>query len=67
MCPQGKWEKVSNGLWVKSMSPFDHKLLDIRMRSCVLNNNYTIKQKNSEVMNEKCEDKIRKMLSVKEN
>ena len=33
MCPQGKWEKVSNGLWVKSMSPFDHKLLDIRMTS----------------------------------
>ncbi|XVF61373.1 hypothetical protein PTKIN_Ptkin08bG0124100 [Pterospermum kingtungense] len=31
MCPQGKWEKVSKGLWVKSMSPFDHKLLDIRM------------------------------------
>ncbi|XWS45129.1 hypothetical protein CRYUN_Cryun15aG0110500 [Craigia yunnanensis] len=33
MCPQGKWEKVSMGLWVKSMSPFDHKLLDIRMTS----------------------------------
>ncbi|XVF15412.1 hypothetical protein REPUB_Repub09cG0150900 [Reevesia pubescens] len=33
MCPQGKWEKVSNGLWVKTMSPFDHKLLDIRMPS----------------------------------
>ncbi|XWS41756.1 hypothetical protein CRYUN_Cryun17cG0110800 [Craigia yunnanensis] len=33
MCPQGKWEKVSKGLWVKSMSPFDHKLLDIRMTS----------------------------------
>ncbi|XVE86983.1 hypothetical protein DITRI_Ditri18aG0079500 [Diplodiscus trichospermus] len=33
MCPQGKWEKVSKGLWVKSMSPFDHKLLDVRMAS----------------------------------
>lgn len=33
MCPQGKWEKVSNGLWAKSMSPFNHKLLDIRMTS----------------------------------
>ncbi|KAE8686050.1 CCCH-type zinc fingerfamily protein with RNA-binding domain [Hibiscus syriacus] len=33
MCPQGKWEKVSNGLWAKPMSPFDHKLLDIRMTS----------------------------------
>ncbi|GKU98805.1 hypothetical protein SLEP1_g11754 [Rubroshorea leprosula] len=31
MCPQGKWEKVSKGLWVRSMSPFDYKLLDIRM------------------------------------
>ncbi|KAB1998468.1 hypothetical protein ES319_D12G091000v1 [Gossypium barbadense] len=31
MCPQGKWEKVSNRLWAKSMSPFDRKLLDIRM------------------------------------
>ncbi|GAV67992.1 LOW QUALITY PROTEIN: Acetyltransf_1 domain-containing protein/AA_kinase domain-containing protein/DUF2215 domain-containing protein [Cephalotus follicularis] len=31
MCPQGQWEKVSKGLWVQSMSPFDHKLLDIRM------------------------------------
>ncbi|MBA0620285.1 hypothetical protein Godav_006035 [Gossypium davidsonii] len=33
MCPQGKWEKVSNRLWAKSMSPFDRKLLDIRMTS----------------------------------
>ncbi|XP_022739269.1 uncharacterized protein LOC111291673 [Durio zibethinus] len=33
MCPQGKWEKVSKGLWAKPMSPFDHKLLDIRMTS----------------------------------
>ncbi|KAE8704855.1 CCCH-type zinc fingerfamily protein with RNA-binding domain [Hibiscus syriacus] len=33
MCPQGKWEKVSNGLWAKPMSPFNHKLLDIRMTS----------------------------------
>lgn len=31
MCPQGKWEKVSKGLWVRSMPPFDYKLLDIRM------------------------------------
>ncbi|XP_022775097.1 uncharacterized protein LOC111317047 isoform X2 [Durio zibethinus] len=33
MCPQGKWEKLSKGLWVKSMSTFDHKLLDIRITS----------------------------------
>ncbi|KAK8717147.1 hypothetical protein V6N13_044426 [Hibiscus sabdariffa] len=33
MCPQGKWEKVSNDLWAKPMSPFNHKLLDIRMTS----------------------------------
>lgn len=31
MCPPGKWEKVSKGSWVQSMSPFDHKLLDIRV------------------------------------
>ncbi|XP_076940922.1 uncharacterized protein LOC143610286 [Bidens hawaiensis] len=30
MCPEGLWEKLTNGSWVKSMSPFDHKLLDIR-------------------------------------
>ncbi|KAJ0098080.1 hypothetical protein Patl1_28500 [Pistacia atlantica] len=31
MCPHGRWEKVSKGSWFKSMSPFDHKILDIRM------------------------------------
>ncbi|XP_076959641.1 uncharacterized protein LOC143635783 [Bidens hawaiensis] len=30
MCPEGQWEKLINGSWVKSMSPFDCKLLDIR-------------------------------------
>ncbi|WCJ31438.1 hypothetical protein M5689_012933 [Euphorbia peplus] len=30
MCSQGKWEKVDNNLWVQAMSPFDHKILDIR-------------------------------------
>ncbi|KAK9231350.1 hypothetical protein WN943_021583 [Citrus x changshan-huyou] len=30
MCSQGCWQKVSKGLWVQSMSPFDHKILDIR-------------------------------------
>ncbi|KAJ0522052.1 putative NEMP family protein [Helianthus annuus] len=30
MCPDGLWEKLTNGSWVRSMSPFDHKLLDIR-------------------------------------
>ncbi|KAJ4714705.1 nuclear envelope integral membrane protein 1 isoform X1 [Melia azedarach] len=30
MCSQGRWEKVSKGSWVQSMSPFDHKILDIR-------------------------------------
>lgn len=30
MCSQGRWQKVSKGLWVQSMSPFDHKILDIR-------------------------------------
>ncbi|XP_057978526.1 uncharacterized protein LOC131164969 [Malania oleifera] len=31
MCPEGQWEKLTKGLWVRPMSPFDHKLLDIRM------------------------------------
>ncbi|CAL1380883.1 unnamed protein product [Linum trigynum] len=31
MCPQGRWEKVVKGSWGRAMSPFDHKLLDIRM------------------------------------
>ncbi|CAA2979314.1 uncharacterized protein LOC111367259 isoform X1 [Olea europaea subsp. europaea] len=31
MCPQGQWERLTEGLWVGSMSPFGHKLLDIRM------------------------------------
>lgn len=30
MCPQSQWEKVAKGSWAQSMSPFDHKLLDIR-------------------------------------
>ncbi|GJS58591.1 transmembrane protein 194 [Tanacetum coccineum] len=31
MCPEDQWEKLTKGSWVKSMSPFDHKLLDIRI------------------------------------
>ncbi|XP_030538984.1 uncharacterized protein LOC115747081 isoform X2 [Rhodamnia argentea] len=31
MCPQNEWEKVGKGSWFRSMSPFDHKLLDIRV------------------------------------
>ncbi|XP_022948207.1 uncharacterized protein LOC111451852 [Cucurbita moschata] len=30
MCPQSQWEKVAKGSWAQSMSPFDHKLVDIR-------------------------------------
>lgn len=30
MCSPSRWEKVPKGLWVQSMSPFDHKILDIR-------------------------------------
>lgn len=30
MCPHSQWEKVSKGSWSGSMSPFEHKLLDIR-------------------------------------
>ncbi|KAL1316126.1 uncharacterized protein LOC107642693 [Arachis ipaensis] len=38
MCSQGQWEKVTKGSWVRSMSPFDHKLLDIRTASSTLEN-----------------------------
>ncbi|KAJ6871958.1 hypothetical protein NC651_031138 [Populus alba x Populus x berolinensis] len=32
MCPQEMWEKIDKGgSWVRSMSPFDRKLLDIRI------------------------------------
>ncbi|KAJ4844183.1 hypothetical protein Tsubulata_000845 [Turnera subulata] len=32
MCPQAMWEKVGKGgSWVRAMSPFGHKLLDIRI------------------------------------
>lgn len=29
MCPRGLWGKISKDSWVRTMSPFDHKLLDI--------------------------------------
>lgn len=38
MCPQGQWEKVAKGSWVQPMSPFDHKLLDIRTAGSTLEN-----------------------------
>ncbi|MED6218873.1 hypothetical protein PIB30_030649 [Stylosanthes scabra] len=38
MCSQGQWEKVTKGSWVRSMSPFYHKLLDIRTASSTLEN-----------------------------
>ena len=31
MCPDKKWETISNGSWARSMSPFGHKLLDLRV------------------------------------
>ncbi|KAK2965538.1 hypothetical protein RJ640_030586, partial [Escallonia rubra] len=31
MCPQGQWERLTKGSWARSMSPFDHKLLDVRI------------------------------------
>nr|XP_016482809.1 PREDICTED: uncharacterized protein LOC107803577 isoform X2 [Nicotiana tabacum] len=33
MCPPGQWMKLTKGSWVRSMSPFDEKFLDIRMTS----------------------------------
>jgi hypothetical protein len=38
MCPQGQWEKAVKGSWVRTMSPFDHKLLDIRTAGSTLEN-----------------------------
>ncbi|KAL3376359.1 hypothetical protein AABB24_002999 [Solanum stoloniferum] len=31
MCPPGEWMKLTKGSWVRSMSPFEHRFLDIRM------------------------------------
>ncbi|KAF5197955.1 transmembrane protein, partial [Thalictrum thalictroides] len=31
LCPQRQWEKLIQGTWVHSMSPYDTKLLEIRM------------------------------------
>ncbi|KAJ8498451.1 hypothetical protein OPV22_009003 [Ensete ventricosum] len=31
MCSSGQWQKLSNTAWVKSMSPYEHRILDIRM------------------------------------
>ncbi|KAJ8430285.1 hypothetical protein Cgig2_024717 [Carnegiea gigantea] len=33
MCPQNQWQKLPKDSWAQKMSPFDHKLLDIRMAS----------------------------------
>ncbi|EOA15809.1 hypothetical protein CARUB_v10007344mg [Capsella rubella] len=30
MCPYNQWEKVSNGSWTQTMSPFDKKILSVR-------------------------------------
>ncbi|XP_010444620.1 PREDICTED: uncharacterized protein LOC104727260 [Camelina sativa] len=33
MCPQSRWVKASKGSWVQTMSPFDLKILDVRVAS----------------------------------
>ncbi|XP_057427493.1 uncharacterized protein LOC130720807 [Lotus japonicus] len=38
MCPQSQWEKVTKGSRARSMSPFDHKFLDIRTAGATLEN-----------------------------
>lgn len=38
MCPLGQWEKVTKGSWVRSMSPFDNRILDIRTAGSSLEN-----------------------------
>ncbi|KAK4773750.1 hypothetical protein SAY87_028769 [Trapa incisa] len=30
-CPQSKWEKVGKGSWSRPMSPFDQRIIDIRV------------------------------------
>lgn len=36
MCSPSQWQKVTKGSWAQRMSPFDHKLLDVRMASSSL-------------------------------
>ncbi|OAY73461.1 hypothetical protein ACMD2_23961 [Ananas comosus] len=31
MCPASQWQKLSKSSWVQSMSPYEHRILDIRM------------------------------------
>lgn len=38
MCPHGQWEKVTKGSWARSMSLFDHKILDVRTAGSTLEN-----------------------------
>ncbi|XP_059459168.1 uncharacterized protein LOC132188664 isoform X1 [Corylus avellana] len=38
MCPLGQWEKVTKGSWVRSMSPFDNRILDLRTTGSSLEN-----------------------------
>ncbi|XP_021717957.1 uncharacterized protein LOC110685745 [Chenopodium quinoa] len=36
MCSPSQWQKVSKGSWAQRMSPFDNKLIDIRMANSSL-------------------------------
>ncbi|KAG4993342.1 hypothetical protein JHK86_030169 [Glycine max] len=38
MCRHGQWEKVTKGSWARSMSLFDHKILDVRTAGSTLEN-----------------------------
>jgi len=38
MCSHSQWEKVAKGAWTRSVSPFDHKILDIRTAGSTLEN-----------------------------
>jgi len=31
MCPEAQWQKLPKVLWVQSVSPFENRILDIRM------------------------------------
>lgn len=41
MCPHYLWKEVINGSWIARMSPFNHKILDVRVASS--SSNVTLK------------------------
>ncbi|XP_023638786.1 uncharacterized protein LOC17877038 [Capsella rubella] len=44
MCPHSRWEKASKGSWVQTMSPYDHKILDVRVANKVTLEVYAVEE-----------------------